>query len=187
MRTLFDRPAALFVIALGRRRRRRTPFSITRARWSAARCRPRRMKSSLSFTQNLEPAFSTVEVTDANGARVDQGKASDQRQHHAGRAEAARPGQLQSALARAVGRYPHHAGQLHLPRRRPVTGGRTMTWTIFDLCARHSFCRDDLAAGVVFFIVFIAAPALLGATDDMRRRLVGRGSLSSPGSAWLWR
>jgi methionine-rich copper-binding protein CopC len=29
---------------------------------------------SLSFTQNLEPAFSTVEVRDANGARVDQGK-----------------------------------------------------------------------------------------------------------------
>jgi copper resistance protein C len=30
---------------------------------------------SLSFTQELEPAFSTVEVLDANGARVDQGKA----------------------------------------------------------------------------------------------------------------
>jgi len=30
----------------------------------------------LTFTQNLEAAFSTVEVTDANGARVDQGKAS---------------------------------------------------------------------------------------------------------------
>jgi methionine-rich copper-binding protein CopC len=30
----------------------------------------------LTFTQNLEPAFSTVEVTDANGGRVDQGKAS---------------------------------------------------------------------------------------------------------------
>ena len=30
---------------------------------------------SLSFTQELEPAFSTVEVLDANGKRVDQGKA----------------------------------------------------------------------------------------------------------------
>jgi hypothetical protein len=30
---------------------------------------------SLTFTQNLEPAFSTVEVTDSSGARVDQGKA----------------------------------------------------------------------------------------------------------------
>jgi methionine-rich copper-binding protein CopC len=28
----------------------------------------------LSYTQNLEPAFSSVEVTDANGARVDLGK-----------------------------------------------------------------------------------------------------------------
>jgi methionine-rich copper-binding protein CopC len=31
---------------------------------------------SLSFTQNIEPAFSSVEVSDANGARVDLGKAS---------------------------------------------------------------------------------------------------------------
>ena len=30
---------------------------------------------SLWFTQDLEPAFSSVQVTDANGARVDQGKA----------------------------------------------------------------------------------------------------------------
>jgi methionine-rich copper-binding protein CopC len=30
---------------------------------------------SLSFTQNLESAFSSVEVTDASGARVDLGKA----------------------------------------------------------------------------------------------------------------
>jgi methionine-rich copper-binding protein CopC len=29
----------------------------------------------LTFTQNLEAAFSSVQVTDANGARVDQGKA----------------------------------------------------------------------------------------------------------------
>ena len=29
---------------------------------------------SLTFTQNLESAFSSVEVTDGNGARVDQGK-----------------------------------------------------------------------------------------------------------------
>jgi copper resistance protein C len=30
---------------------------------------------ALWFTQSLEPAFSRVEVTDANGARVDQGNA----------------------------------------------------------------------------------------------------------------
>jgi|SRR5262245_11882804 len=29
---------------------------------------------SLTFSQNLESAFSSVEVTDANGTRVDQGK-----------------------------------------------------------------------------------------------------------------
>jgi len=31
---------------------------------------------SLTFTENLEPAFSTVEVTDGSGARVDTGKAA---------------------------------------------------------------------------------------------------------------
>jgi methionine-rich copper-binding protein CopC len=30
---------------------------------------------ALTFTQNLESSFSSVQVTDANGARVDQGKA----------------------------------------------------------------------------------------------------------------
>jgi methionine-rich copper-binding protein CopC len=30
---------------------------------------------TLTFTQELEPAFSTAEVRDANGTRVDQGKA----------------------------------------------------------------------------------------------------------------
>lgn len=30
---------------------------------------------TLSFTENLEPAFSTIAVTDTSGARVDQGKA----------------------------------------------------------------------------------------------------------------
>jgi methionine-rich copper-binding protein CopC len=30
---------------------------------------------SLTFTQSLEPAFSSVQVTDAKGARVDTGKA----------------------------------------------------------------------------------------------------------------
>jgi hypothetical protein len=29
----------------------------------------------LTFTQNLEPAFSTAQVTDSSGGRVDQGKA----------------------------------------------------------------------------------------------------------------
>ena len=36
----------------------------------------RSARGDLTFTQNLEPAFSTVAVTDGNGARVDQGKPS---------------------------------------------------------------------------------------------------------------
>jgi copper resistance protein C len=39
---------------------------------STVRTAPREVV--LSYTQNLEAAFSTVEVTDASGARVDQGK-----------------------------------------------------------------------------------------------------------------
>ena len=39
---------------------------------STVRTAPREV--ARSFTQNLEPAFSSVQVTDANGARVDQGK-----------------------------------------------------------------------------------------------------------------
>ena len=40
---------------------------------SAVASAPREV--SLTFTQNLEAAFSSVQVTDANGARVDRGKA----------------------------------------------------------------------------------------------------------------
>lgn len=40
---------------------------------SIMRTAPREV--SLTFTQNLEPAFSTVQVFDGSGARVDQGKA----------------------------------------------------------------------------------------------------------------
>jgi copper resistance protein C len=39
---------------------------------SATASAPREV--SLTFTQNLESAFSSVQVTDASGARVDQGK-----------------------------------------------------------------------------------------------------------------
>jgi methionine-rich copper-binding protein CopC len=39
---------------------------------STVRAAPREV--SLSFTQNLEPRFSTVTVTDASGQRVDAGK-----------------------------------------------------------------------------------------------------------------
>jgi methionine-rich copper-binding protein CopC len=38
--------------------------------------RPAPRELTLWFTQNLEPAFSTVTVTDASGQRVDAGKPS---------------------------------------------------------------------------------------------------------------
>ena len=72
----------------------RTPFVATlagpRARRPGARARLSRSREplgrldciaaaphevSLTFTQNLEPAFSTVSVTDPSGAQISQGKA----------------------------------------------------------------------------------------------------------------
>jgi copper resistance protein C len=58
---------------------------------------------SLTFTQNLESAFSSIQVTDANGARVDQGKA--QTAAIACASEIAIAGHLPGALAGAVGRH----------------------------------------------------------------------------------
>ena len=67
---------SLFLIARAHRPRRAPmPFSITPARWSAARWPAAPHEVVLTFTQNLEAAFSTAQVTDASGARVDQGKA----------------------------------------------------------------------------------------------------------------
>jgi copper resistance protein C len=43
---------------------------------------------TLSFTQNLEPAFSSVQVTDSGGAGR-SGQGADQRQYHAHRPEGA--------------------------------------------------------------------------------------------------
>ena len=57
-------------------RRERMLSSITPVRWSAAPCRAAPHEVVLTFTQNLEAAFSTAQVTDASGARVDQGKAA---------------------------------------------------------------------------------------------------------------
>ena len=42
---------------------------------------------TLSFTQGLESAFSSVQVTDSKGARVDTGKSASQRQQHECRSE----------------------------------------------------------------------------------------------------
>src|SRR5262249_53597754 len=60
---------------------------------------------SLTFTQNLEAAFSSAQVTDANGARVDQGKAQVGGNTMRIGLEAFATGHLPRALARALGRY----------------------------------------------------------------------------------
>jgi methionine-rich copper-binding protein CopC len=74
MRKLFI-IVSFFVIALGTGAARAHAFldHASPLVGSTVAAAPREV--SLSFTQNLEPAFSTVEVFDANGARVDQGKA----------------------------------------------------------------------------------------------------------------
>jgi methionine-rich copper-binding protein CopC len=74
MRT-FPTIVALFAIAVGASTARAHAFlenadPLVGSTVSAA---PREV--SLTFTQNLEPAFSSVTVTDANGAQVSQGKA----------------------------------------------------------------------------------------------------------------
>jgi copper resistance protein C len=60
----------------------------------------------LSFTQKLEPAFSSIEVRNEQGASVTTGKATvigDRTQMR---------GNLQSFVARVVGRYASHRGRL---------------------------------------------------------------------------
>ena len=76
---------------------------------------------TLSFTQGLEPPFSSVQVTDSKGARRSR-QASDQRQHDECRAEEFGSGHLQGELARALGRHAQDAGKLLLPCGRPMTG-----------------------------------------------------------------
>ena len=70
---------------------------------------------TLYFTQALEPKFSGAEVRNAAGARVDHGKSVS---GNAMRLSVGSlpPGSLQRDMARAVGRHPHHARELQLPR-----------------------------------------------------------------------
>ena len=74
---------------------------------------------TLWFTQSLEPAFSRAEVTDANGARVDQGNAQVSGSTMRVGLRPLGAGNLPRPLARALGRHPHDARKLHVPCRRP--------------------------------------------------------------------
>jgi methionine-rich copper-binding protein CopC len=73
MRTLIFL-ASIFVVALGMPAARAHAFldHATPAGGSTVAAPPQEL--SLSFTQNLEPSFSTVEVTGPSGDRIDQGK-----------------------------------------------------------------------------------------------------------------
>ena len=119
---------------------------------------------SLTYTQNLEPAFSAVEVTDANGARVDLGKPSF------------------SATVMRVGLKPLSPGtyrvrwhvlsvdthtnrrQLHLSRWE-----RAMSWFGAEIdgpmvvTRTVHFAASAITAGALIFRGFVAEPALRAA------------------------
>ncbi len=74
MRTLFIL-AALLVVALGAPAARAHAFLDHASPLVGSTVDAAPHEVSLSFTQSLEPAFSTVTVTDSSGAEVSQGKA----------------------------------------------------------------------------------------------------------------
>ena len=53
---------------------KRTRSSTMRARWSAARCAPRRTRSRCRSRRIWSRRSATVQETGPNGARIDQGK-----------------------------------------------------------------------------------------------------------------
>jgi methionine-rich copper-binding protein CopC len=61
---------------------------------------------TLSFTQNLEPAFSSVEVTGSNGARVDAGRTRIGGNTMRVALRPSGPGTYHGSLARPLGRHP---------------------------------------------------------------------------------
>jgi methionine-rich copper-binding protein CopC len=71
---------------------------------------------TLSFTQGLEPSFSSVQVTDSKGARRYR-QSPSQRQYDERRSESVVPGDLQGELACAFGRHTQDARKLLVPRR----------------------------------------------------------------------
>jgi copper resistance protein C len=73
MRTLVATSTALLIMIAGTAAQAHAFLDRAEPRvGSSVAAAPRQL--SLWFTQNLEPAFSTVEVQNAAGARVDQGK-----------------------------------------------------------------------------------------------------------------
>ncbi len=75
MRTLFT-IVALLVLALGAPAARAHAFLDHASPLVGSTVGSAPHEVALTFTQSLEPAFSTVTVTDANGAEVSQGNAA---------------------------------------------------------------------------------------------------------------
>ena len=65
------RPSRRLYSPYSRRRRRRTRFSGRPAQPSTASCRNRRRQVVIDFTEGVEPAFSSIIVQNASGARVE--------------------------------------------------------------------------------------------------------------------
>jgi copper resistance protein C len=81
---------------------------------SSVAAAPRQL--SLWFTQNLEPAFSTVEVQNSAGGRVDVGKPRIGANVMRVGLKTLATRHLQGSVARAVGRHSYDRRQLQLPR-----------------------------------------------------------------------
>ena len=72
---------------------------------------------TLWFTQKLEPAFSSVTVTNAAGERVDSGKARVSGNQMSVSLRSGGTGTYHVTLARAFRGHPHDQRQFHLPGR----------------------------------------------------------------------
>ena len=99
----------------------------------------------LTFTQNLEPAFSTAQVTDSSSARVDQGKAQVSGNTMTHRTEIAR----RPAVTRSTGTC--FRSTLTQPKEpSPSMSAGTSVGRSAALRARRSLRRDDAGGGRCF-------------------------------------
>jgi len=90
----------------------------------------------LWFTQDLEPAFSNVTVTNEAGQRVDLGMPGFLKtvRPSCNRPQAIAAGDLPRQLARRFGRHPSDRRHLHLRRRQRISGCREAwrrRWKVF--------------------------------------------------------
>ena len=94
------------------------------------------MLVTLWFTQDLEPAFSNVTVTNEAGQRVDLGMPGFLKtvRPSCNRPQAIAAGDLPRHLARRFGRHPSDRRHLHLRRRQRISGCREAwrrRWKVF--------------------------------------------------------